>query len=74
MAANDTTLSRGLGLLLAAGSLVNAIQGIRTGEVGAFHSRVKRADDPVQFWFAILVSVLAAVAFLVLLFTGHFDL
>lgn len=73
MAASNLTLQRAFALLLAAGTLGNAIYGLRTGDIAFFRSRANRSADPILFWLAVLLSAILTVALLVWVITGHLD-
>lgn len=72
---NKTTLYHAFTVLLAAASLFNAISGVRTGAVMVpwYRGNVKKADDPVMFWFAVALSVVVSVGLFLSLITGDLD-
>jgi hypothetical protein len=73
-APRNTIVLRGLALFIASLCLYNAIRGIKTGDVASGHSSsVRRSEDPVLFWFAVVTSGLAAIFLLVGVITGHLD-
>jgi hypothetical protein len=57
-------------ILLAAGFfLYEIINGVKTGNVALIYRRVKRSDDPLLYWVAmILVGLAFVVAILILAF------
>jgi hypothetical protein len=48
--------------LIASALLFNAVNGMATGSATVFYRPVKRSEDPVLFWTAVLVSAALAIA------------
>lgn len=59
-------------LLCAGASVYTAIQGVRSGEIFiAIGVHAKRAEDPLMFWFGIVLWVVGAIAFVWAMFLAQ---
>lgn len=55
-------------LFMAAFLLYGAVSGIIRGSAPLFYSSVKRSEDPLMFWVAVIMSAGGAIVLLVFYF------